>query len=143
MKHFKRRNPEPMFSKGPWFVRDFRATTMKALGWDGEFVDRILITDRDGQGIIDCEGENCIIARISFENRPDDELLTDGNLADARLMAAAPDLLVALKWFLDDIDGSHTVMLEFDANVDRARAAVGKALGLPIPAKHPRSQAST
>jgi len=49
--------------------------------------------------------------------------------ANARLIAAAPDLLQALKWFIDDIDGTHTVMVDFDANVDAARAAIAKALG--------------
>ena len=44
-------------------------------------------------------------------------------------MIAAPDLLEALKWFIDDIDGTHTVMVEFDANVERARVAIAKAEG--------------
>lgn len=30
----------------------------------------------------------------------------------------------ALRWFIDDIDGTRTVMIEFDANVERARAAL-------------------
>lgn len=47
--------------------------------------------------------------------------------ANAKLIAAAPELLVALKWFIDDIDGTHTVMVEFDADVARARAAIAKA----------------
>jgi hypothetical protein len=33
-------------------------------------------------------------------------------------------LRAALRWFIDDIDGTHTVMLEFDAAVARARAAL-------------------
>ena len=49
--------------------------------------------------------------------------------ANAHMIAAAPDLLAALKWFIDDIDGTHTVMVEFDENVERARAAIAKALG--------------
>ena len=50
-------------------------------------------------------------------------------LANARLIAAAPELYEALAWFINDIDGSHTVMLDFDANVDRARAVLAKARG--------------
>jgi hypothetical protein len=30
----------------------------------------------------------------------------------------------ALRWFIDDIDGTHTVLLDFDAAVERARAAL-------------------
>lgn len=48
---------------------------------------------------------------------------------DIQKMIAAPDLLEALKWFIDDIDGTHTVMVEFDANVERARVAIAKAEG--------------
>lgn len=47
--------------------------------------------------------------------------------ANARLIAAAPDLLEALRWFIEDIDGTHTEMLDFDANVTRSRAALAKA----------------
>jgi len=53
---------------------------------------------------------------------------SDG-IANADLIAAAHDLYAALTWFIDDIDGTHTVMLEFDANVERARAALSKARG--------------
>jgi len=49
--------------------------------------------------------------------------------ANARLIAAAPDLLEALSWFINDIDGTHTVMVEFDENVAKARAAIAKAKG--------------
>jgi type II secretory pathway component GspD/PulD (secretin) len=49
--------------------------------------------------------------------------------ANALLIKAAPDLLEALKWFIDDIDGTRTVMVEFDAAVERARAAIAKAEG--------------
>lgn len=50
--------------------------------------------------------------------------------ANARLFSAAPDLLIALSWFINDIDGTHTVMVDFDANVTRARAAIEKATAL-------------
>lgn len=35
----------------------------------------------------------------------------------------------ALQWFIDDIDGTHTVMLDFDDAVMRARAALSPAQG--------------
>jgi len=47
--------------------------------------------------------------------------------ANARLIAAAPDLLSALRWFIDDIDGLHTPMVGFDKNVEAARAAIARA----------------
>jgi hypothetical protein len=49
--------------------------------------------------------------------------------AHDRLIAAAPDLLEALSWFINDIDSTHTMMVDFDANVERARAAIAKATG--------------
>lgn len=49
--------------------------------------------------------------------------------ANINLIAAAPDLLAALTWFINDIDGDHTVMLEFDQAVTNARAAIAKAEG--------------
>jgi hypothetical protein len=55
----------------------------------------------------------------------------DRNKANAEFIIRAAnchdELLAALKWFIDDIDGTHTVMLDFDANVKRARAALAKA----------------
>lgn len=48
---------------------------------------------------------------------------------NAAVQAACNDLLEPLKWFVDDIDGRQTVMLDFDANVERARAALAKAEG--------------
>jgi hypothetical protein len=54
---------------------------------------------------------------------------TDEIAANARLIASAPDLLEALKWFIDDLSSPHTVMLDFDANVVRARAAIARATG--------------
>ncbi|TXN40512.1 hypothetical protein [Methylobacterium sp. WL7] len=72
------------------------------------------IGDRDGEGIADC---GFGVWRGGSEEAR----------ANALLMAAAPDLLVALKWFIDDIDGTHTVMVDFDRNVERARKALARA----------------
>lgn len=35
-------------------------------------------------------------------------------------------VIEALRWFIDDIDGTHTVMRDFDAAVIRARAALAE-----------------
>lgn len=48
-------------------------------------------------------------------------------LTIAQQAAAAPKMFEALKWFISDIDGSHTTMVEFDENVRRARAALASA----------------
>lgn len=128
---------------GPWFVRDFRASEMKRLGWEGEFVDRILITNKDGAGISDCVGKDCVIARITLDNRPFHELLGEGNLADARLMAAAPDLLDAVNSLLGllqlvsgrpDIPSEVRDALRSGHRIDEARAAIAKASGEEVPA---------
>lgn len=78
-----------------WFVRDFRAVEMARLGWRGPCIDRILIVDRTGPEIIESGDENCVVARIQFDNRT--ELLGENNLADAYMLAAAPALYEALK----------------------------------------------
>lgn len=39
----------------------------------------------------------------------------------------ADELLEALAWFIDDIDGTRTVMTEFDTAVENARKAIKKA----------------
>lgn len=49
--------------------------------------------------------------------------------ANARLIRAAPDLLAALKWFVDDLTAPHSKMIDFDANLARARAAIARAEG--------------
>lgn len=49
--------------------------------------------------------------------------------ANARLTAAAPDLLEALRWFINDIDSRKTSMVDFDQAVLDARAAIAKAEG--------------
>jgi len=54
--------------------------------------------------------------------------VTGRKAADAltQLLAERDALREALKWFIDDIDGTHTVMVEFDINVKRARAALNQ-----------------
>lgn len=59
----------------------------------------------------------------------EEKLPLDRMLANAHLAAAVHELRDALKWFIDDIDSTHTVMLDFDANVERARKALAKAQG--------------
>ncbi|MFZ2252660.1 MAG: hypothetical protein WAW13_00630 [Minisyncoccia bacterium] len=63
---------------------------MKRLGWVGPSVDRILIVNKTGSEIVESGGENCVVARIQFDNRA--EPLGESNLADAWLMAAAPEM---------------------------------------------------
>lgn len=84
---------------GPWYVRDFRASEMRRLGWVGPSIDRILITNKTGTELIESGGENAVIARIQFDNRPEE--LGEGSIADARLIAAAPDLLAACQGMID------------------------------------------
>jgi hypothetical protein len=48
--------------------------------------------------------------------------------ANARLIAAAPELLAALQLILDDYDNGYDTVLQFKA-VDATRAAIAKATG--------------
>jgi hypothetical protein len=86
---------------GPWYVRDFRAAEMRRLGWTGPAIDRILITNKTGAEIEASSGADSVIARIQFDNRPDE--LGDINIADAELIAAAKNHLPAL---LDALDAA-------------------------------------
>ena len=70
------------------------------------------------------EAAGCGIAHCGMRARTEEEAH-----ANARLIAAAPEMFEALKWFIDDIDGTRTAMLDFDANVLRARTALQKAQG--------------
>lgn len=83
----------------PWYVLDQRATTLRAQGWTGPKQDAILISNKSPQEVLECRGDNCIIARISFDNR--DEELGESNMADAvRIVTAVNShdaLLEALK----------------------------------------------
>lgn len=80
-------------TRGPWFVLDQRATTLRAQGWSGAPDHDVLLISNYAPADITPEHCDCIVARIEFTNR--EEELGEGNLADARLIAAAPDLLEA------------------------------------------------
>lgn len=72
----------------PWFVNDLRASKLRELGWEGEYVDRILICSRSPAEVARTQdGSDCIIARISFDNRPEE--LGESNLADAEYIVKA------------------------------------------------------
>lgn len=53
----------------------------------------------------------------------------DDNRANARLIAAAPDLLEALRGLLPDAVGNHIGGPDTQARIDAARAAIAKATG--------------
>lgn len=101
------------FTPGPWAVKD-----------EPNCGDGLNILDPRGRRIGHTSAVRNIGGRILGEPIEAEEAQ-----ANARLMATAPQLLEALKWFIDDIDGTHTVMLDFDANVMRARRALAAAMG--------------
>lgn len=109
------------FTPGPWFVFDQRESYMRSIGWPGPFNDAILISSLSPKDAVEAQGDNCIVARISFNNRA--EKLGENNLADAHLIAAAPDLLEALQHILG---GALSLPRFAEAE---ARAAIAKALG--------------
>lgn len=109
---------------GPWYVRDLTALTMQRLGWTGPSIDSILITDKTGPEIIRDEGDNCVVARIQFEHRP--EQLGESNLADAHLLAAAPELYLAL-----DLTREHLILNDMATPrvMEKIEEALAKARG--------------
>ena len=113
---------------GPWFVRDFRASRMADLGWDGPSIDSILIVNKTGAEIVEGAGDNCVVARITFDNRL--EPLGESNLSDARLIAAAPELLEALRGLVDVVNRPDAPPLaELFAAVADGQAAISRATG--------------
>lgn len=66
---------------------------------------------------------------IAFTQHPDFDGLPDKAEANARLIAAAPELLEALNYWISFIDGQEGKSDESDIMVDKARAAIKKARG--------------
>jgi hypothetical protein len=111
---------------GPWFVNDLRASKMRELGWKGPSVDKILIMDKSPSDVARSgDGDNCIIARIAFENRTEE--LNDGNLADAHLLAAAPDLYQTLSNIVTLFESN--IKRDAPAQLEAAREALSRARG--------------
>ena len=102
---------EQKHTSGPWIVYEF-------LSQDCEGDD----AETHIQCYADDDGENG--ASLAFVNRwtYGDEPATEESKANARLIAAAPELLEALKYLCDV---SHTDPKAFD----QARAAIAKATG--------------
>jgi len=110
-----------------WYVVDLRASELRAEGWEGPSIDRILITDTPRAKLTEIGGADCVVARIQFA-----EELGESNLADARLIAAAPDLLAAAieaveGW--DDETPRQDHLDRVEAAIENLRAAISKALG--------------
>lgn len=59
----------------------------------------------------------------------DVRLYEDADSANARLIAAAPDLLAALEALLPILDNDHSVCRAYDDVGEKARAAISKATG--------------
>lgn len=91
---------------GPWAIEEVWAV---GRGQESGMAD-ICVMDSDGEGYT-------MIARVNFVD-PQEK-------ADARLMAAAPDLLAALESFPGFLCGCGTG----DAWIERMRAAITKARG--------------
>lgn len=113
-----------------WYVCDLRASEMRRLGWAGPYIDKILITNKEGREIHKGDGRDCIVARIEFDNRPEE--LGNGNLSDARLIASAPDLLEAVRCILgiDNPPVGEPGHVDTNEVFKMARAAYEKAIGV-------------
>jgi hypothetical protein len=100
---------------GPWKMRDDREVEIMLCGIDG-VSDWVHAVDDKGANVAGCYGR-------SYEE----------NAANARLIAAAPDLLAALRDVLEVLewklhpewDGSATP----ESAIGKARAAIAKATG--------------
>lgn len=91
---------------GPWHVDDEGET--------GEYSDIWIGTEGGGHSI----------ARLGDDPQPSHEQ----RLADARLIAAAPDLLVALVGLLSHVE-SWQIIETANGDIARARRAIAKVVG--------------
>lgn len=87
---------------GPWIVETFARI-------DGREVTQVSAFSEDGNRVLCCEV-------LSFNTKE-----------DSRLIAAAPDLLMALQEIVDAADGTGWAQL--DATFTKARAAIARAKG--------------
>jgi hypothetical protein len=71
------------------------------------------------------DGECIVVAEV----KPDGEPLTTFDMSNARLIAAAPDLLAALESLLDDHTGGTWHLKAEHEDVRKARIAIKKARG--------------
>lgn len=110
-----------------WYVHDYRASTMRKLGWVGPSIDRIVIATGNASDIEACSGANSVVARIQFDNRHEE--LTDSNMADALLIAAAPELYDALARIVDSVSSGTSGDVCQTSDFEDARAALAKARG--------------
>jgi hypothetical protein len=121
---------EAGFTPGPWYALDQRATTLREQGWTGEHHDAILISAYPPEDITPehCDG---IIARIAFANRPEE--LGDGNMADAHLIASAPELYEAgervLRHLNARIDAADPSAVPLFEGIAELHDALAKARG--------------
>lgn len=82
----------------------------------------------DGLNIQDTEGRR--IAFTATIRNPDyTPLITDEAIANARLIAAAPELLEALRAFVANDDAGIVSLNAYTALIENARAAIQKAEG--------------
>ena len=111
---------------GPWHALDQRNSTLRAQGWEGPEQDAILIVNYP-PAEIKAGHCDCIVARIEFRNRA--EKLGDGNMADGRLIAAAPELLEAAQKALKYIANTEGELGITLGSGDALRAAIARATG--------------
>lgn len=121
---------------GPWTLETVK-TSVGVCHKIGSFPKRVSVTN--GERSYGCVYEDGSSAIVEMERGT----LNSELLANARLMAAAPDLLAALKSLLHDIDTGLLVrditrdgeagwamnMLEFVQRLQAAQSAVAKAEG--------------
>ena len=100
-----------------------KGTTQHTPGpWSMEYDDGVWISGPDKNANVLCD----IIGRI--DDREAGTQITDEDLANARLIAAAPDLLEALRdLFQAEIEQADHILLELA--IEKARTAITKAAG--------------
>lgn len=104
---------------GPWKARDYRSDGKAGNAQDGSiWIDCVAYT-KSGRAI------GGTVAEVYARGTGTDDPSVQG--ANARLIAAAPELLAALEWFVTDLTAERSSMVDFDANLASARAAIQKA----------------
>lgn len=100
---------EPKYSPAPWSVKGYFQVVSAPIEKEGH------ITVRHGI----CDTETGSYVSMSWEERE----------ANAKLIAASPELLEALQELISDLE-EETLSTSINDSISRAKQAINKALGL-------------